>query len=131
MQLEPHFVRYSTGVAPLHHGRRTPSGLMQWGGFATQITERVQSIDEAQGIWFLCPVCFTKNGGAKGTHSCEVTFEGRGAKDDEGSHDSAGKPSRWGFSGRTFEDLTTTPSILLVPPGCGWHGFITNGEVTG
>ena len=28
-------------------------------------------------------------------------------------------------------DTSLTPSILRVPDkgGCGWHGFITNGEV--
>lgn len=41
----------------------------------------------------------------------------------------------WTRSGETFETLTLTPSILRVEKreedgiGCGWHGFITNGEV--
>jgi len=32
---------------------------------------------------------------------------------------------------RTFETLTLTPSILRTPEkgGCGWHGFVTNGEI--
>jgi hypothetical protein len=38
--------------------------------------------------------------------------------------------SVWQRTGETFETLTLTPSILKVrnPSGCGWHGFITNGE---
>lgn len=42
------------------------------------------------------------------------------------SHD----PQRhgWQRTGETFETLTLTPSILRRG-GCGWHGFITNGEV--
>jgi hypothetical protein len=39
----------------------------------------------------------------------------------------------WQRTGETFETLTITPSILRKRErgGCGWHGFITNGEVTG
>lgn len=43
-----------------------------------------------------------------------------------------GKPWRdeaWDRTGHTFETLTTKPSLQRVG-GCGWHGFITNGEVT-
>ena len=35
----------------------------------------------------------------------------------------------WERTGDSFENLTLTPSILRIG-GCGWHGFITNGEVT-
>lgn len=27
-------------------------------------------------------------------------------------------------------DLSALPSINLTGPGCGWHGWIRNGEVT-
>jgi hypothetical protein len=39
----------------------------------------------------------------------------------------------WQRTGDTFETLTLTPSILRARArgGCGWHGFITNGAVTG
>jgi hypothetical protein len=45
----------------------------------------------------------------------------------------------WTRTGDTFETLSTTPSILRHPFSAdpdpkyhckGWHGFITNGEVT-
>jgi hypothetical protein len=37
----------------------------------------------------------------------------------------------WQRTGDTFETLTLTPSILRSKEkgGCGWHGFITNGEI--
>jgi len=37
----------------------------------------------------------------------------------------------WQREGDTFETLTLAPSILRSREkgGCGWHGFITNGEV--
>lgn len=42
---------------------------------------------------------------------------------------------RWTRTGDTFETLTLTPSILCHNAGSGdpckgWHGFVTNGEVT-
>jgi hypothetical protein len=38
---------------------------------------------------------------------------------------------RWQRTGDTFETLTLTPSVFRVKGkgGCGWYGFITNGEV--
>lgn len=35
----------------------------------------------------------------------------------------------WQRTGDTFENLTLKPSILRLGV-CGWHGFVTNGEVT-
>ena len=112
-ELEPQFIRYRT---------------LRAGGDPVFYRCDVATLDEAQGLWFLCPVCFQRNGGAVGTHLVETTFRDRGASDDEGSHGRDGTPSRWGVSGSSFEDLTLTPSIDLGSGGCGWHGFITEGE---
>jgi hypothetical protein len=111
-ELEPTFVRYETKEA--------------------EYLIKVPDLKSAQGIKFLCPSCFVKNSGSIGTHGLEVTFSGRGAKDNQGSRNRLGKPSRWNVSGSCYADLTLTPSILIDPakPACdGWHGFITNGEV--
>ena len=36
----------------------------------------------------------------------------------------------WQRTGDTFETLTLTPSILRKgPETCGWHGFVTDGEI--
>lgn len=35
----------------------------------------------------------------------------------------------WQREGDTFDTLTLRPSILRIG-GCGWHGFVTNGDVT-
>lgn len=35
----------------------------------------------------------------------------------------------WQRTGETFETLTLRPSILDVSR-CGWHGYVTDGEVT-
>jgi hypothetical protein len=82
------------------------------------------TIETAQGIRFLCPVCFQKHGEA-GTHSVLCWFKGRGVPDGL----SPG-PGRWTPSGTGFADLTLAPSVNLSGPGCGWHGFLTNGMVT-
>lgn len=41
------------------------------------------------------------------------------------------EPRGWQRTGDTFETLTLSPSILRAPGkgGCGWHGWIRNGEV--
>lgn len=102
--------------------------------FVKELTTRIyhvdaSDLDTAQGVIFLCPLCFQKNGGAEGTHSVMVPFDGRGVPAGAGSMGTNG-PSRWTASGRSLETLSTVPSILLLPPGCGWHGYITDGDVT-
>jgi hypothetical protein len=111
-ELEPQFMRYETS----DH----------------QYLRQVDSLAEAQGIQFLCPVCFAAHNGPIGTHYIEVSFANKGVLDHQGSHNREGNPSRWSVAGSGYSDLTTTPSILIDPakPACeGWHGFITDGEV--
>lgn len=85
----------------------------------------VQNLAEADGISFLCPQAFARNGGGRGTHSVYIWFEGRGAPDDMG-HDSTGKPARWKIEGGSgLDDLSLSHSILEIDGGrCGWHGFV-------
>ena len=123
--LEPKFIRYVTQSKEeqFAEGPATP----------TEYLHHVDTLAEAQGIQFLCPVCFQKNSGPIGTHAIEVAFADRGVLDHQGSHNRAGAPSRWSASGTSYSDLTTLPSILIDPalPACaGWHGYITNGEAT-
>lgn len=107
-----------------YEGVKSPDGIHRY-------RKEVQLIAEADCIDFLCPVCFTKNNGPIGTHLVMVSFAGCDIPDGCGSVDSTGKPSRWNIiGGSTFEDLSLNPSILLSGNGCGWHGYITAGEVT-
>lgn len=69
------------------------------------------------GVIFDCPC-----GNADEEHRCYVPFANPIGP---GPHVSE---KGWRRTGDTFETLTLTPSILRR--GCGWHGFITEGEVT-
>jgi hypothetical protein len=132
-ELEPRCIRYETrvekrtfclgDVATWKDGDPTEERVVP-----VRYEIRVDSFSEAQGIVFLCPLCFAKNSGSVGTHWCSVSFAERGVSSDEGTHNSEGSPVRWNVSGDSFDNLSTTPSILLQG-GCNWHGYITNGEV--
>ena len=76
----------------------------------------------AQAIIFLCPKCYAANGGPVGTHSIIVPFKDRDVPDGF-----MPMMPRWAATGETFDTLTTKPSIA-INGGCGWHGWITDGE---
>src|ERR1700744_1261741 len=67
--------------------------------------KKVESLNDAHGIIFLCPKCFVANGGDVGTHSVICWFKG------EVPDHAEPKPGRWNPSGAGYEDLT------FVAPG--------------
>lgn len=85
-------------------------------------SRRVPTMAEADGLWFLCPKCVQAQQD-KRVHMVlcwqpqvpQTTTPG---------------PGRWTMTGTGFHDLTLSPSVNLSGPGCGWHGFIKNGEAT-
>lgn len=116
-ELEPQLVRYVTQSKEeqVAEGRAVPAEYLH----------HENSLATAQGIMFLCPICFIKNNGPIGTHKIEVTFSDRGAQDNQGSHNTQRQPSRWVVHGSGYADMTLHPSINAE---C-WHGFVTAGEV--
>jgi hypothetical protein len=74
------------------------------------------------GLLFTCPC-----GKCDEYHDCFVSF----ANQLDGGPPLPDERPLWQRTGDTFETLTLTPSILrsVEKGGCGWHGFITNGEV--
>lgn len=89
----------------------------------------VPTLAEAQGVRFLCPKCFAENGGPVGTHSVVCWSRSRGVPDE-----ATPAPGRWTLDGTCIDDLTlngdppgNARSVLLTA-GCGWHGFVTNGD---
>lgn len=90
----------------------------------------VETLAEAQGVDFLCPLCFAKNGGPIGTHHVTCWSRSRGVPDD-----ASPGPGRWRLDGTSLADLTLNEepgksrSVALIG-GCAWHGFVTNGRAT-
>lgn len=111
--LEPKFLRY-------HRGK---DGRVYYVGVST--------IDEAQGVEFLCPKCFEENLGPIGTHMVVCWSAERGVPDD-----AEPGPGRWRLEGKGLSDLTLAPEppkrarSVKLTSGCQWHGFITDGMVT-
>jgi hypothetical protein len=133
--LEPQFIRYEDRIDTWERVIGDEKTWRDRGCPTEQVTSPrehrivVSSIAEAQGIHFLCPKCYAENNGATGTHMVEVTFEGKGVLPHHGIRGDNGGPVRWNVSGSNFEDLSTSPSILMLC-GCAWHGYITNGEAS-
>lgn len=90
----------------------------------------VASFSEADGLMFLCPACFEKNGGNVGTHRMVCWRPHIPLEVTPG-------PGRWNFEGTSFEDFTLQPGPLSegkrsvqAQGGCNAHFHINNGEVT-
>ena len=140
VDLEPQFLRCEsrTATGRFHH----PDGYEKDPGhvhtdvcwyetvYEQEYHVPVATLAEAQGVQFLCPICFVANGGAVGTHSVLCWSRSRGAPDD-----ASPGPGRWTLDGTGFEDLTLngdppgTARSVALGGGCDWHGFVTNGEV--
>lgn len=103
-----------------------------WGDpYEHDVTIRVETLAEAQGIEFLCPACFAANGGPRGTHMVICWSRSRGVPDDVKPG-----PGRWLMAGTGIHDLTLnadppgTARSVKLEGGCGWHGYVTNGDAT-
>lgn len=85
----------------------------------------VDQIDHADGLFFLCPTCFTTNSGRVGTHSILCWSP-------EAPSDIPPGPGRWNLHGTGLHDLTlkgvTSDSVLLTS-GCAAHFFVREGRI--
>lgn len=111
-QLEPQFIRHErSGDGHTYH-------------------HHIDSIEQAQGVIFLCPDCFKRNGGPVGTHSIICWSSSRGVPDFVDP-----KPGRWTLEGTSLDDLTLgaepgkSRSVQLIG-GCAAHFFVTEGNIT-
>jgi hypothetical protein len=118
-ELEPQFLRLA------RPGELTSDGQpFSW--------KQVDTLAEAQGIRFLCPVCFVANKGPVGTHQVVCWSRARGVPDSETPN-----PGRWTLlDGTGYDDLTlngdppgNARSVQLTG-GCNAHFHVTSGEVT-
>lgn len=104
--LEAHFVRYE---------ERDGSTYLP----------RADRLEDAHGIFFLCPKCFMENHGGVGTHGVICWFVGKVPDHAEP------KPGRWNPSGSSLADLTFVgpgAASVLLTSGCNWHGFVKQGS---
>jgi hypothetical protein len=120
--LEPYFLKlgWQSEEERFAEGRAKPARLYL----------KVDKIEDAQGVEFLCPVCFIANKGVVGTHGVICWSKSRGVPGDEDP-----KPGRWTLEGNSLGNLTLgcepgkSRSVLLLGDGCKAHFFVTNGEV--
>lgn len=104
---------------------------------------RQDTLEGAQGVMFQCPKC--ADGLERGEEDGRQFFRGahyvicwfrnpRGAEPVPA--DATPGPGRWWAEGTGLDDLTFThgePSMaksVLLTAGCGWHGFVENGDAT-
>jgi|SRR3990167_7472073 len=91
----------------------------------------VITLEEAQGVMFLCPKCFAANSGSRGAHRVICWSRSRGVPDE--IHPG---PGRWKLVGTGLNDLTleadppSTARSVQLNGGCNWHGFVTNGDAS-
>lgn len=112
LELEGHFVRLSLGPPEEHWPLGRPSHA------------KVESILDADGVFFLCPKCFAANAGPIGTHAVICWFSGHVPDWIEPG------PGRWNPAGTGIENLTfVEPGAVSVAlrGGCEWHGFVRDG----
>jgi hypothetical protein len=85
------------------------------------------------GLSFLCPcaTCTPKRTGDRDKDFHLRVYVGFRNPLDGGPPVDPRDGAQWERTGDTFDTLTLWPSILSNPPhGCGWHGYVTNGDVT-
>ncbi len=85
----------------------------------------IENMAEADGICFLCPVCFAKNNGPVGTHSIICWKPHVPLEQSPG-------PGRWELVGTSLADVTFragSSSIFLTTAPCQAHFFVRNGEI--
>jgi hypothetical protein len=137
--LEARFIKYEVRIDPKRFVKPDVFAVRPLGPFTDDdIEERigpaaylpeVDTLAEADGVWFLCPKCYAEKGGAVGTHTVICWFVGKVPDDIDP------KPGRWTPTGTGLSDLTFVPSegrtqSVLLTGGCGWHGFVVNGDAT-
>ena len=88
------------------------------------IYPHVDTIEEAKGIRYLCPVCFAANGGSVGTHGIVNMTPVVG-------QEFRPTPGRWDFVGTGLDDLSLVAgsSSIAITGGCNAHYWITNGRI--
>lgn len=124
-ELGAYFLRHEVRTEARHYRGEDGKSEVRIGPVEYYV--KVETLAEAQGIEFLCPLCFAQNKGEVGTHGVVCWFNGRGVPDT-----ATPGPGRWNPSGHGLDDLTFVPpgavSVQLLGGGCKWHGFVAGGR---
>jgi hypothetical protein len=128
-QLEAHFIRREERM---EEGQRVKAGVDPLNYTDVDIETAiwphvylvpVDTLAEADGIIFLCPLCYRKD-----NHSVICWFEGKVSDDVKPG------PGRWNPVGTGIDDITFVPGkktqSVALQGGCNWHGFVINGDAT-
>lgn len=88
--------------------------------------QEIDSLEEAQGIFFLCPKCFELQPDGVGVHGVICWFSDKGVLEAE-----VPGPGRWKATGTGYFDLTLTAasSSVRLGSGCMAHFFVESGEI--
>ena len=123
-ELEPQLFRIERRVEP--YRIQNNEGVVEDAVGPRLYLVNVDTIAEADGIMFLCPLCFKNNNGNVGTHSCQCIRPSIPQ-----SPDLTG-PGRWELVGTGYHDLSlvSNPTSVQLLSGCKAHFTVSNGEVT-
>ncbi len=82
------------------------------------------TMQDADGLMFLCPKCYVANKGPVRTHRV-ICNRPRVPQ----ASNRVG-PGRWEFKGTSLDDLSLVAgsSSVKLEGGCQWHGFVKNGS---
>lgn len=101
------------------------------GEYGPEGYRKVDTLAEAQGVMFQCPKCSDGkergDGFMVGVHYVICWFR------DKVPATATPGPGRWNPSGVGLDDLTFVgpgATSVLLTSGCGWHGFVQNGDAT-
>ncbi len=106
-----------------------PTFLVRKPGEGDKVFTLVDEIGGAEGIQFLCPVCFAKNGGRVGTHIVICWTPAVPAT-------VSPSPGRWVLKGTGYDDLTLDAQqpggarSVKLEGGCMAHFSVTAGAIT-
>lgn len=123
--LEAYFTKYQERAVP---NDQFVDGVLHPDGIERSYLH-VETLAEADGLWYLCPLCFKANGGPVGTHSMKTGFRGLCPPGSYGKNKD-GVEVRWDVlpASTGIDDLQLSPSIQ-IQGGCNWHGFIGSNGV--
>jgi hypothetical protein len=121
-ELEPHFLRHEEKIE--EWTRRKEDGSNEQVTGPRDYYVYVDTLQEANGIEFLCPKCFIENKGPVGTHIV-ICWQ-----PDMPVNLSPG-PGRWKLVGTSFEDLSlvSNPTSVQLNGGCNAHFTVSDGNV--